>query len=301
MDGQVARGQVVGGKPTALPPKTFEKAIEEAFASDAREKLGPGQPGLVSAPANPAETTTGGESSSAAGKVPWSEIVSSAAIEDEIKSQVAATLEGVKSPSAYNSGGNKVVGRNFTVVAAMFQVVSQYDGQIRWKNDSLAFAALFGRAGANSSKVNSPEAFNEAKARAADLQELIGGGKIEASPPEGDATWAQLVARPLLMQRMDESYQQRLKGWTGNQSDFDANLESLEREAQILAALAKIIQDESFDYSDAETYRQYARELQSQALNIASAARLKDRGTAESAAAGVYKACDACHGEFRGN
>lgn len=298
--GMAAPRKTGRGKPTALPPKAFDKTVIDAFAADARERLGPGQPGGATpqpATEGVAPAATGGPTAAFA----WSKIISAAALEDEIKSQAPGIVEAVKTPSAFNAGGNKVAGRNFATAAAMFNIISRYDGDVRWKKEAASFAAIFGSAGVNSSKVTSPEALKEAKARADDLKELIGGGKVEVSPPDDEATWEQTVARPLIMQRMDEAYQQRLKTWTASQTEFDGNLDSLEREAQVLAALARIIQDPSYEFSDADAYRQFAAQVEENCANLAAAARNKDRGAAESATALVYKACDACHGDYRGN
>ncbi len=282
-------------------PKTWNKDVLELFSSDARTRLGLGLPGGAksSTAVSPAPETLSATAASTAES--WSAIVDAAVLEDEIKSLVEPVGAAVKSPSAFKGGGNKVVGRAFGLAAAVFGVIDQHDGSVRWKKEARSLRAHFGRAGMNSSKVTSDEAFKEARLRLADLQELIKGGKIDVREDDGDSTWSQHVPRQVLMARLNTAYEERLKAWTSNETQFNGHAAEAAHEAQILAAFARIIRDESYADSGADDYRDYAKTVESQARAIVTAIQSKDFSGGQQAAAQVYKACDACHGLYRGN
>ena len=52
---------------------------------------------------------------------------------------------------------------NFSLLAVLFAVIGQYDGEVRWQKDAANLRTLFGRAGFNC-KVGTDNSFSEAKA-----------------------------------------------------------------------------------------------------------------------------------------
>ena len=126
----------------------------------------------------------------------WSAIVSSTAIEDEIKALKLIVDADVTTPSAYASG-HKAGRRDFSMLAMLFAIAGEYDGEVRWKKDAPAARDLFARTAANS-KVGTQQAYNEAKLRKQELQDLVGG----QSPYEGKE--AEVKARKILTEHMDD-------------------------------------------------------------------------------------------------
>lgn len=299
-----ARADRKGRFPTAPPPQ-WDEAILELFFADAREKLGPGGPGLTTSSPEAAAADSGPADSAAAATAAanafgWSKLVSATTIEDAIKNLVAGSAEVTRSPSGFKGGGNKQARQNYSVAAMLFGVIAQYDGDVRWKKDALGLRSLYARAAANC-KVGTDNSYKEAKMRSDDLAELVTGGKVELPKADAEAKWAEVVNRPPLMARMGaEGYSQPLKAWTADRGEFSKNRAGLVKEAELVAVIARVIQDPSFEYGDDETYLEYARELEQQAREIVEAVKADSLQRAQAAAGRLNQACNTCHDGYRG-
>ncbi|HUY36597.1 MAG TPA: cytochrome c [Pirellulales bacterium] len=287
--------------PTAPPPKWNEKVVGTFFA-DARDKLGAGQPGAQAVAAGPAAAGDDGgvaEAAATGGGFAWSKLISPATIEDLIKAQLAPLEEQTKTPSVFKGGGNHHARVHFSLVAMMFAVIQQFDGDVRWKKDAVGLRSIFGRAGANC-KVGTDNSFKEAKTRSDELAELVKGAKIDVPKAEPEFKWAEVVNRSPLMTRMGkEGYNVAAKNWTSDKGEFTKNKDDLLKEAQLLAVIGHVIQHESYEFGDDEGYVNLAKELEQQALELAEAVKGGDLQRAQSAAGKINKACGACHEGYR--
>jgi hypothetical protein len=288
---------------TAPPPK-FSDDVVATFFKDAREKLGPGQPGgaIPTAPA-PGAPSAGEDADSGAsvagGDSAWSKLIAASTIEDEVKAQAGPLAEVTKTPSVFKGGGNHPARVHFTELAMLFGIISQYEGDVRWKKDAGGLREIFRRAGANC-KVGTENSYKEAHQRSDDLAQVITGAKTELPKPDPDAKWVEVANRAPLMVRMGkEGYSPRIKAWTSDKGEFSKNRNALLEEAQIVAAIAHLIQDSSYEFADDETYLGYAKELEKQALEIAEAAKAGIFERAQSAAGQLNKACSTCHEGYR--
>ncbi|MGH7135327.1 MAG: hypothetical protein ACREHD_06275 [Pirellulales bacterium] len=286
---------------TAPPPK-FKDDEVSTFFDDALKQLGPGQPGAVVAAAMPpsggvpSEDSDGGTATSDAG---WSKLISASTIEDEIKAQAGPLADVTKTPSVFKGGGNQPARVYFTEMAMLFGIIAQYDGDVRWKKDAFGLREIYKRAGGNC-KVGTDNSYKEAKQRSDDLAQLIAGGKVELPKPDPDAKWADIANRPPLMQRMGkEGYDPKIKAWTSDKGEFSKNHNALLEEAQIVAVIAHLIQDPSYEDGEDETYVGYAKELEKAALEIVEAVKGDSLQRAQAAALQLNKACSTCHEGYR--
>ncbi len=291
----------------AKPPK-WDKRVVDSFFSDARSTLeGPrpdfGTPGPGGAVVGPAAPSTGGPAGDSAapavaGAFAWSKIISADALLDEIKSYQAPVKNDVKSASDFKGNLFKHARDDFSMLAIAFGVVAQYDGDVRWKEQALSARDLFGRAGFNC-KVATDQAFSEAKSRADDLGALIRGDTIPAvANADAAAPWAKVANRPPLMHRLDAA-QNQLQAWTSNAADFAKNLDKVDHEAQIMAVIAEVIQHDGYEFTDDNSYKGFARDMEKAALELSAAAKAKNADQARAADGNIAKACSNCHGGFR--
>ena len=228
----------------------------------------------------------------------WSNLISPTTLEDEVKAQVQPVTAAVQTPTGFKGGGYKTARDNFSLLAVLFAVIGQYDGEVRWQKDAANMRTLFGRAGFNC-KVGTDNSFSEAKVRSQDLTELVRGGTIESRPADDEFQWPEVANRPPLMKRMERSLRERLGPWTANRIEFTKNREAVVHEAQLLTVLARVIKAEGYEYADDATYREYVDQLERQCLELIEAAKNGELPGAESATSQLNKTCDACHGDFR--
>ena len=152
------------------------------------------------------------------------------------------------------------------------------------------------------SKSDNDNVYNEAKQRLEDLDALRRGETIAVPPNiEPNPSFNEQVSnRPPLMWRLERAQQDRLAVWTANPGEFAKNLAGIKHEAEMVAALAKVIQHPSYTAADDETYIEYAKALQKSAIDLREAAKQKNADAARAAAGVMSKACSNCHGDFRG-
>jgi hypothetical protein len=293
------------------PPPTFDpQEVEQIFFTDARKALVGQRPARLPAKnADPANVGTSASPPIQAGPqttpgdgVVWSKLISPETLADEVKAYPPLLGAVVKTPSQFQGKGAREARRYFSTIATMFAIIAGYDGDVRWKNQAAAARELFARAGFNS-KSDNENVYNEARQRTAELGSLLRGETL-APPPaiEPQPNFNEQVAnRPPLMWRLERAQQDRLTVWTANRADFTRNLAGIKHEAEMVAALAQVIQDPSFPDSDSETYSQYARTLQQSALAVRDAVERKDGDAARRAGAVLSKACNDCHADFRGD
>lgn len=283
---------------TAKRPE-FDQQTLDLFFADAREKLGPGQPGRPVAAAVAATAGSADQPGESGGGFAWSTLVSSSTLEDGVKGEVSLLAEQTKTPSAFNGGGNREARRLFTELAMLFSVIADYDKDVRWKRDAGDLRSLFGRAAANC-KTGGANSFRVAQARTTDLTELVRGSKIDVPKNEADFKWSEVVNRPPLMTRMGkEGYSVKLKNWTSGKNEFSKNRAELLQEAEIMAVIGHVIQDESYEYADDETYLEFAKILETQGKEIAEAVKSDNFERAQAAAGLINKACSECHEGYR--
>jgi cytochrome c556 len=280
----------------ARPPK-FAKSIEDAFFPDAREKLsGPrpaaapsGQAPIASQPAASASPT------SAAG---WSKWIGAEVMEDEIKAQQLKLAAAVQNPNTFKGGDYLKARESLSVLAAMFAIVADYDGPVRWQRQAAGLRDLVARAGFNC-KVGTDASFKEAKMRADDLLLLVRGGSVEVPTAAAQSSWSKVADRQPLMKRLEQAQQQTVDPLAASSSEFEQRADRLAQEAQLIAALAEVIAQEGYEFADDETYLEYAKAMQAQALSLRDAATRQDYRQARQSAGELGKTCNNCHEGYR--
>jgi hypothetical protein len=228
----------------------------------------------------------------------WSKLIDAETIESEIKRTAPQIAKATATPSEFKGGGYKECRRDFSVLAAMFAVSAEYDGDVRWHDAAAGLRDLFARAGHNC-KAASDQTFQEARLRKQDLADLIGGTRPTGTQAETKADWPKVTDRPPLMQRMNMAHEDRLKKWLANKGELMAHRDDAKHEAQIAATIADIIGRERFEYANDEQYATFARELREGASELSGAV---ERGNYEQARQGssrMTKACADCHEAFR--
>jgi len=291
-----------GGAPQkrAKPPQ-WDKSVRGIFFDDARQKLVGPRPDYGQAAqtvATPAES--GDEPPRAGTSFAWSKLIAAEVLEDQIKSLQSAVNATVQTPSPFKGGGYKDARRQFTELAVLFGIVHEFDGEVRWQQQAAGIRDAMARSGFNC-KVGTDASFKEARARKDDLENLVRGNPIAAAAGEPQAKWDKVAGRPPLMQRLEQCRDQTLLPLTANSADFGKNRHKLAHEAQIVAALAEVIQRDGFEFADDEGYLSQARAMRDGAVAVAEAARQKNYDAARTGVAILAKSCDECHAGYRSN
>jgi hypothetical protein len=294
----LAQEKKVEPKRRANPPK-FGSEVKRIFFEDVFSKLQgerPKNPGAVVVAPRPDSGSTDAEATSYA----WSKMISATTIEDEIKAITVNVRNSVTSPNSFSGKGYKEVRRDFSILAILFAIIGEFDDDVRWKKIGPAARDAFAQSARNTTAGGNINTYNEAKKRRDELQDLIGGASLDFVAEQPEADWSRVSAVSPLMRRLNLGFEGKMVAWTSSKGEFEANLEDVLHEAELTAALAEVLLKEGMEYWDDEDYMGFAKRLKAGAMEISSAAKLKNYDQASKASGEIRKACTECHEFYKG-
>ena len=290
------------------PPK-FEPAKVALFESDLRTKIGPGLPGGVTPPASGGgggntaspgdDPGAGGGGGGGGGSLAWSKLITPENLEAEIKALQKPAGESTKTMNVFKGNGRVLAQNTFAELAVLFGVIAQYDGDVRWKKESLGLTKIYAQA-TNNCKTSSDAAYKGAQLCTQQLAELIRGTPPEMPKADAPNSWKDVTDRPSLMRRIEELRTgPNVPKWISGKNDFKKNKDALLREAQIMLMISEVIKDKNFESGDDDSYQKYAKAFSEQCVAFVEAIKSDNQDKAQGLMAGVSKSCDTCHGDFR--
>ena len=248
-------------------------------------------PSTVSSPDATPDATAGGG-------MAWSKIVSATTIEDVIKTLKLGLDKLFTTPSAFAGRGYKPARQSFTLLAMLFAVVDQYDGDVRWKSQAPVARDMFARTAANLKAGGSIQVYNEAKQRKLDLDDIVRGSRLEGEAEE-DKTWDTIVDRTPLMQLLETRFETNLKQWTNSKSEFNKDLEKVQREAEMVVVIAEVLMAEDMDDAGDDEYREFAQLLKDGGQKVVQAVKSDDVDLAAKGVTDISRSCVDCHDFYR--
>ncbi|MEX0793940.1 MAG: cytochrome c [Pirellulaceae bacterium] len=277
----------------------FDDVFAEALQGERPASLSENRQMIAGGAASSGGTpASGGDAASSQGDAAWDALISATTLQDEVK-KVSNELQGIlENIRRFNGGGYNDARRAYTELALLFHVIGNYRGEVRWKDNALLARDRFARAGSNL-KTATDNTFKEAKDRAEDLATMLRGSSISGGDANPDATWETIADRPPLMQRLEIAFDGKIRIWTSNANEFQANSEELLHEAELIAAIAHAMQQEGFEYYDDEDYVGFTKQMRDAATAIAKAVRDNDAEGARTAAGEIAKSCSQCHEGYR--
>jgi hypothetical protein len=289
--------------PRARLPKFDEAPARGPFFENVFDKLeGPRIVNDVPATGGntgPQNPTGGGDGGGIAGSG-WDKLITAESIEDEIKAIRLSVDMDVDKPGDFRGRGYKRARKHFSMLAVLFAVIGEYDGDVRFQKQAPVARDLFSRAARNC-KVGSTAAYNEAKLRKADLQDLVSGSEIQAEGTfDPVAKWGDIVDRTPIMQRLEVAAQQRLQQLTSNEGDFKAQSSLIMREAELVAVIGEVLCKDGMEDGDDDTYAGFAQQMRDAARDVIDAVKLENADAARKAVGEISKACSECHENYRG-
>ena len=308
LPGMLLLAQKRGKKPVrrAQTPAEFKQASNVFYA----DLFGEGSPLSGERPANtgaapaPMATGNGGggapaQGTASGGVFAWGKIISATTIEDEIKALKLELDKDVTRPSSFTGGGNRKCRTHFSILAMLFAIVGEYDGDVRWKEFGPAARDIFARVAGNC-KTNTRTVFDESKKRKDELQDLIGGGGLSTKNGEAAADWSKVADRSPLMKKIDQIMKEKLQPWTANASDFKANSSEILHQAEIVAAVGEVLTKEGMEDAGDEDYDGFSIRMRDASRQIVDAVKLKNDENARKAVGEIMKSCSECHESYRG-
>ena len=286
---QVTRvGRPDFSKPNPKIDVWFDNVFEEGI-------VGQRPDGSKAAPvASNGNNASEGDASSASG---WAALIGGDAIESEIKSLNLELAKSVTTPVKFKTTYNEVR-QTTSILSMVFAIVSQYDGDVRWKDDAAKAQAAFAKATINA-RSNADTAFNYCNGRKFELEDLIRGGSFpETEKPAEELDWSDVIGRTETMVRLQRS-DELLKQWTADADTFAKQKKKIIQEAQWVAAIGAVIAKEGMDDADVDEYVEFCVQMKDAASETAAAAELDNYEATSKFANLMSQSCNNCHEEWR--
>ena len=281
--------------PRRVQPPHWSQDVLDAFFEDAREQLVGERPQLAEAlVAKPASV----EGVAADATQKWSELIDAETLTAEIKRVHNQLAPALKKSASFQGGGNLVCRRDFGLLAVLFGVLAEFDSDVRWQRSAKLMQQRCFQTGKNC-KAASAQSYSAAKETLALLEELLRGQAPSGETTNQGTEGQERTDRALLMQTMELAIKERLKPALANAREFRKRSQLAFEQAQLLAALAEVIQQEGYEYADDDTYLDLARQLRQAAQELADAARDKNYEAARAAAGRMGRSCSNCHEGYR--
>lgn len=273
---------------------TFFKSADEAFRSDRPligEVIAPAPAASPSAAAAPSAAASGGESA-------FTSLISPASLEDEIKRLRLEFESVITTPAAFKSGDFQKARLHLSILAALFAVIVEHEGDVRWKRDAAAARDLFARSAMNC-KSGSLQVYNEVKLRKDDLDDLVSGSGLANRQAEAENDWVAIVDRVPLMNYAEYLLEEPLKEGSRSAEAVQAEGERLRRSAELMAAVGKILIQDGMPEADDEDYARMCEELVTAADAVSLAIDQGDAAAAGRSVGAISQSCSACHEVYR--
>ena len=280
-------------------PSFEDPLTKQIFFDDVFTKLVGQRPANLNTVSTKATEAGNPDQAGGRGSHAWAKLISAGTIEDEVKAVKLLVDKNVTSPSDFAGRGYKTVRREFSILAMLFGIISEYDDDVRWKRDSAVARDSFARSASNAKAGGNSNVFKEAQLRREDLGRLLRGSGLEGKPQRTENIWDELVDRAVLMQRLEIAFNERLSGWTGSEREFSRNVESVLHEAEIIGAISRVLASTGMDDADDEDYAAFVKRMQTAASAVAEATKLENPNRARQAAGEMNKACSECHELYR--
>jgi hypothetical protein len=229
----------------------------------------------------------------------WSRLISAVTIEDEVKAVKARIDRAIATPARFRSQDYKECRLQFTELAMLFGIIEEYDGEVRWKSAGPALREAFARCAANC-KTGADEVFQEARLRQQDLQDAVGGGRVNLPAGQPRDNWQGVCDRSPLMKLLEALHQGGLQPMTTNEGALAQNAQGFAHRVQVVAAIAAVLQQPGMPDAEDGDYRALAGQVQQAAMQATEAVKFANYERVRQAVGAIGQSCTACHEAYRG-
>lgn len=228
----------------------------------------------------------------------WDQAISGETIESAVKELSRNLEQTVTTPRVFAGRGYQNARRQFSILATLFAITAEYNGEVRWRRDAAVARDEFARVAANA-KVGTIQVYNAAKSSKANLADLIRGNRLPDQPTEPVTDWRRIVDRPPLMQQLEICFTEHLKPSLANAKTFHSQREDILVQAELVAAFAQVLVQNGMQDGDDEEYAALSKQMHDGARNIVDAVKRNNYDAASKATGNISKACSVCHESYR--
>lgn len=242
------------------------------------------------------EPTKPAEEPAAAGDS-WDSLITSAELDEEVKSIRSFLQENVSSVGNFNSSMMMIPPKAATL-AALAEVARQQKEAVSWKDDAAYVRNL-------AKKMNETPLQRGAKdqKRLLELFEAMSDTLNRSKPagleepPETDS-FAEVADMRMLMKRMEDC-EKIMKTEVASEAALGSKKDLIKHEAALLGTLTRVVTLPGFGYEDDAEFKGYAAEIVTASQTLKASADSGDFSGFEAAMSTVAQACQKCHSKYK--
>lgn len=244
-------------------------------------------------------TTEGSAPPAAAGGGEWASLMSSEVLADEVKQIRLRMNQALAQVTLYNGRYKEVIAPDGAELAALAGIVTltKPDG-ISWKDNAHLVREFAGQV-SSSAKGLGQGPYDATKLAFENVDGLLNGTK-PAKIPDGVAAtmpFNEIVTTKQVMKRLQRT-EDALKA-ASSEALFKKEVESVVREASVLAVMIKVISTEGCASADEEEFQKFAKDTILAAQDMVAAAKSDNYSAFEDGKNRMLKKCSECHLSYR--
>lgn len=244
----------------------------------------------------PPATTAAAPPAASSGGADWKSLITAEQISDETKRIRNHLTASLQSQGTYN-GNMKDLQVDGAVIAALSLIIAEHAEDVSWKPNA-RYLREFGYQLNQSAVALGRESFSASQSASENIQAVLNGNlPADAGDPPAKVPYSERASRSGVMKRIEKA-SEWMRANINSESVFDKELDQIRQEAALLAALAKLIADHSYESADEDDYENYAKNLMDGAVEAGAGAAEKSYPKFQSGMNKVQKACAECHANY---
>lgn len=261
------------------------------------------RPTVTESPAPTADRTKPVEPSAAAGAAgtaDWGQLAAIEVLVEETKQIRIRLTTNLQTVAVYNRNIEPIA-IDGGVLAALAGVIAQHPGEASWKGKAKFVRELANQVYTSAEGTGS-KPFEATKLPFEQLSEVLDGGPAPDIKAEDKVPPSEFADRSAVMKRFRGTFDW-LKAEVNTETRLKESAERVLRETTVLATLATVLSDKSYDYAEEDEYQGFIKQFVEANLGMAAAAKPDNLNFAdfEAARARVQGTCGACHGKYVGS
>jgi hypothetical protein len=244
-------------------------------------------------------TTEGPAPPAAAGGGEWASLMSSEVLADEVKQIRLRMNQALAQVTLYNGRYKEIIAPDGAELAALAGIVTLTKPEgISWKDNAHLVREFAGQV-SSSAKGLGQGPYDATKLAFENVDGLLNGTK-PAKIPEGiPATmpFNEIVTTKQIMKRLQRT-EDALKA-ASSEALFKKEVETVVREASVLAVLVKVVSTEGCASADEEEFQKFAKDTILAAQDMVAAAKSDNYSAFEDGKNRMLKKCSECHLSYR--
>jgi len=276
----------------------FDDILKEGLAGPLPALAGPGSKKLAGN--SPQGTVTGPNPTSSVDSKsgPFTGLISPATVEGQVKRTVNELSKIITTPRKFRTDYQKAH-IAFTKLAVLFGVNEVMVQDVRWHSQAGKLRVSLAKTAA-SCRVGTAQAFQAAKQSLEDMRTVLSGSRASLPDVKEPLTqWDSVADRGPLMAWLEDLHQNKLRPYASGENAMKKNQEQVKENAELVAAISKILILPELDDFDDEDYQTHSKEMLSGAREIVSGIDASDYSSAIKGVNRIEKSCTSCHEDYR--